>query len=657
MSENSHPRRALVAICECGPIISGLIDLDELEARVGELDEVGFVARHTTLCSQDGQTWLAGVLHDHPGLDPVIAGCTPREHEETFAKVCQAVGRNPYLMSRANIREQCAWVTPDRAQATAKALTLVDAAVARVAHQEPLASREIDCLTSALIVGAGLAGLTAALVLADAGRDVTLVERTPAIGGRVALLGELYPEMECAPCMLEPLMDRVLHHPNIELLTASTIVDVVGYLGNFTATVKRMPQHVDTESCYGCNTCSTACPVQVPDPNGAGAGTRSAIGVPYPGALPNASFLDEKACLRSSGESCDACATACPFGCIDLDAKEQVIERSIGAILIATGSVEASAEEGPRCHLPSNVFTTWEFERMINPDGPTGGEVQAPGEDAIRTIALVHCADPTGRGPVDGCSHTCCDALAKHAAHLAHVLPDAQIIEFVWERIGARVAAPVSAEGITTPVHEIRLRDDDSVEICAPTAGSHSARVRCVRRGKSYALDADLAIVAVPHAGSPDGIELAGSLGADVDDRGFVLSDHHRLRPHASRVEGVYVAGCAQGQKNTRDTATQAAAAAGAILSALVPGRRLSVEAATACVDEQLCGACRTCLLACPYKAISFDEERNVATINEILCRGCGTCAAACPSSAIQARHFTNDQIGAEIRALLHAGS
>ncbi len=659
MSESDTPKPGvLVALCECGPIISELVDLDVVGQAAAAIPGVETVIRHTTLCSTEGQAWLAEQMKQHPHLRLAIGACSPREHADTFADVCEVAGQNPYLISRANIREQCAWVTPDKAQATEKAIALVAAAAARAREQESLEALEVTCETGALVIGAGIAGMSAAVMLGNAGRQVTLIDREPSIGGRVALLGELYPGMECAPCMLEPLMDQVLHHNNIEVLTGTELYEVVGYLGNYAVTLRTRARHVDVEACYGCGTCTGACPVQVDDERNAGLSTRAAVGIPYAGALPNASVVDELHCLHFTGEgTCEACVAACPFGCIDLAQTDQTVERQFGAIVIATGSeVRVDTSE----HSPFNhprVLTAWALERMLNPDGPTEGELRLPDGSTPKSIALVHCADETGHAPGTTCSRTCCQAMAKYVEQIGHMHPDTRIYEFGWDRAlgGPRYAHRESSERPTSYA-EVHFGPNDTVAVVADT-GRDRVRIEYARGDVRKALPVDLAVVATPMGGARGIDELAGLLGVALDADGFVRSEHSRLRSHASRIEGVYMAGCAAGQKDTSASASQAAAAAGAVLSTLVPGTKLVRDPAVAVVNPELCGACRTCVAACPYSAITFDEEAGAAVVNELLCRGCGTCVAGCPSSAITARHFTDVQITTELQALLKARS
>jgi heterodisulfide reductase subunit A len=651
MTAKNGDKQALVFLCDCGPIIRDLMDLDALKTDVKAMPGVAKVERHVTLCSAEGKAFLAEKMRENPDLLPVVAACTPREHAEDFAEACVDAGRNPYEMSRANIREQVAWVTPDRDEATAKAADMIAAAVARVGEQEPLEAPELDAETGVLVVGSGVAGMTAALLLADSGRDVTLVERDPAVGGKVVLLSEIYPDMDCAPCLLEPLMDQVLHHPKIEVMTSSEVDEVVGYLGNFTATVRKHARHVDADGCYGCiETCSGVCPVDTPDQFAAGMASRKAVFIPYAGALPNAAVVDEKSCLHFTSGECVACVGACPFGVISLDTEDELVERTVGAVILATGS-QLQLEPGTAYDFP-NVMTTWEFERVINPDGPTGGEIRLSDGSTPARVVFVHCATEKAEAPALSCSQTCCLAIAKQAVETAHKLPTADVLELAFDRqLGGPHYARIASDGDTPAnLRTVRLEVGDSVSVESGTDGAVSVIARVGDRTRAG--DFDLVVMAPPHVGDPSAVALAGGMSVDTDSSGYVLVSNKRLKAFSSRVDGIFVAGSAQGEKDVTSATSQAAAAAGAVLSALVPGKKLVRDATYAVVDDDVCGGCQVCILACPYKAITFDAERKIAVVNQLLCHSCGTCASACPSSAIAARSFTDEQILAEIDAL-----
>ncbi len=251
-----------IYLCSCGTNISETVDIDELSRFSSSLDTVAYVKSHNLLCSEEGKQFIAeDIIRQKPDR-VVIVACTPKEHEKTFRNVLQKAGLNPYLFQMVNIREQVAWVTADKTVATEKAKAYVRAAVRRVALQEPFEKKEIDCNADVLVIGAGPAGIEAALVLARAGRKVTLVEKNSFVGGRVARYEDVFPKLECASCMLEPKMDDVLHNENIELLTGSEVQEVLGFLGNFVVKIHKKASFVDKEKCIGCAACFEQCPVK-----------------------------------------------------------------------------------------------------------------------------------------------------------------------------------------------------------------------------------------------------------------------------------------------------------------------------------------------------------------------------------------------------------
>jgi heterodisulfide reductase subunit A len=245
-----------VYICTCSTNISDNIDIEELVTFSSDLENVGYVKVHTLLCSDEGKDFLADDISKEKPDRIVIAACTPKEHEKTFRNILQNAGVNPYLFQMVNIREQVAWATAERSAATEKAKAYIRSAVKRVSLHEPLEKKEIDCNTDVLVLGAGPAGMEAALLLAKAGRRVYLVEKNSFIGGRVARYEDIFPKME-------PKMDEVLHDENIELLLWSELKEVLGFLGNFVVKILKKATFVDKSKCIGCGVCIEQCPVSV----------------------------------------------------------------------------------------------------------------------------------------------------------------------------------------------------------------------------------------------------------------------------------------------------------------------------------------------------------------------------------------------------------
>jgi len=640
----SERQRVALFVCRCGPNLGAHLDLDGvIEALRAEADLAG-VHVHDSICSPQGQEWMAAALKEGDATRAVVVGCSPREHGHTFMKVCRQAGFNPYLLAVANVREQCAWVTPDRAEATEKALKIARAALARARTLVPLEERSIECNCDVLVVGSGVAGLTAARLLAEAGRHVIVVEREAAAGGRVPLLSDLAPALECAPCLVDPLLDEVLHHPNIEVLTCSEVREVVGFSGNFTVTLETRARHVDAAGCYGCGTCHAVCPVEVPREADAGLSKRKAIFIPYAGAVPHVSCIEERDCLHFRDGSCQACVEACPFGNIRLDEKGSVQSRQVGAVILATGAEPPPAGSD----LGDAVYTAFALERLLTDSGPTEGKILLRDGSAPKAILLLEGADEQGAARADERTMS----LAKYAVLLGHKLPEAEITEVLW-------GAPSPAFPAPTPGgchRRLYLSAADEAKLAPEGRGT---RFTITRAGlgsgppETLSLTFDMAVIAPPSVAPASARALAESLRLQTSERGLVAEDQGRLKPWATRVAGVAVAGTARGPADGPKAAAEGAAAAGAVLSALVPGRRLDIDPAHAAVDPTRCGGCRRCLAACSFKAVRFHEEQRTSSVEPALCRGCGTCAAGCPTGAIEIRHGTVDQVRAEIAALL----
>ena len=258
----NNNERIGVYVCHCGTNISHTVDVAAVAAHAATLPDVVVAKEYKYMCSDPGQELIKNDIRDLELTRVVVASCSPLMHEVTFRKACEGAGLNKFLFQMANIREHCSWVHSDRQKATAKAKQLVAAAVKRVWHHKPMEERQVPVRPETLVVGAGIAGIEAALRIADSGKKVYMVERESSIGGHMAKFDKTFPTLDCAACILTPKMVTVGQHPNIELLTYSEVEDVSGYVGNFKVKVRRKARYIDEDKCTGCGLCVENCLVR-----------------------------------------------------------------------------------------------------------------------------------------------------------------------------------------------------------------------------------------------------------------------------------------------------------------------------------------------------------------------------------------------------------
>ncbi len=649
------PEKIGVYVCECGPNIKAAIDLQAVVAHAQGLRHVQRVLPVSLICSAEGKSTVINDISEHGLTRVVFAGCSPKEHEHTFRKLMENAGLNAFMMQVANIREQCAWIVPDKDQATQKAKQIVTAAVERVVYHEPLKTREIECRPDVLVIGAGVSGVSAARCLAQENRRVYLVERLPCIGGKVALYEGLFPDMACASCVIESELDAVLHSENIEMLTLGEVADVQGYYGNFVVRIRKKARFVDEAACIGCGACLDVCPVGVRNEYNENLDTRKAVYIPYPGSLPNLAVIDSEACLRWQGGTCNACRDACPFGAIDYGAADETIEIRVGAVVIATGLDTFDPWTAiPGITKPTdNIVTGTAFERMVNSTGPTGGNIVLQDGTPPGKIAIVHCVGSRSERFNAYCSGICCQYALKHAHQARQQLPRASI---------AALYADICLPGLEAQRFFNHVSREDNIRFI------HTARPGEVRisrnagqlvitcqdvKGRPKNIAADLVILETALENAKGSQELADIFDIARDRDGFFEKSDAITSPVATLRKGIYIVGCAQGPKDIPASVAQGQAAAGRVLQELIPGKKLALEPMIAKVDDEICSGCLTCKSLCNFKAISCEEIGMPVSVNRALCRGCGVCAAACPSGAMTAMHFTKHAINAEIKGLL----
>ncbi|HVP36746.1 MAG TPA: NAD(P)-binding protein [Terriglobales bacterium] len=291
LKNNTH--KIGVYVCDCGSNIAGMVDVPEVVKFASTLPNVAIAREHKYMCSDPGQDTIKKDIKELGLTRVVVSSCSPLMHEPTFRNAVQDAGLNQYLFQMANIREQCSWVTEDRIKATEKAKKLVAAAVERVILHEPLKLKEVAVNPNVLVVGGGIAGIEAALQIANSGKKVYLVEKSPSIGGHMAQLDKTFPTLDCSACILTPKMVQVGRHPNIELMSYSEVTDVSGFVGNFKVKVKKKSKFVEQEKCKACGDCEKECPVERDDEYEMKMKKRKAIYRYFPQAVPNTFLIDK----------------------------------------------------------------------------------------------------------------------------------------------------------------------------------------------------------------------------------------------------------------------------------------------------------------------------------------------------------------------------
>ncbi len=657
-----------VFVCHCGENIARTVQVQKVVDFAKKVPGAVFSADYPYLCSAPGQKLVIDAIEEH-GLDRVVvAACSPQLHEPTFRAAVAQAGLNPYLCEMANIREHCSWVHRDIDDASAKACQTVTAAVERVKRARPLDPVEVPVTKRALVIGGGVAGIRAALDIADAGHPVVLVERQPSLGGNMSRLSETFPTLDCSQCILTPLMVQVLRHPNIELMTYSEVEEVSGFVGNFKVKIRKKPRFVVAEDCTACGDCAEVCPAPGGNEFDLSLSSRKAIYIPFPQAVPSIFTLDADRCLNANLDSptgfrvlaCVKCDEVCKPQCIDFDQLPEIVEREVGAIITATGFDLMLGEQAEECGYGKyvDVMDGLEFERILSASGPTQGEVRRPSDGKTpKDVVFIQCVG--SRNPEHGvpyCSRVCCMYTAKHALLLRHKVPDSRAYIFYmdiraggkgYEEFVQRAMEEERVMYIRGRVSQV-IEEDGKLKVLGVDTLS----------GRPVEIDADMVVLAAAMEPADKG-EIAGTLRIAADTYGFFKEAHPKLRPVETLTAGIFLAGAAQAPKDIPDTVSQASAAASKGLG-LLSQDLLQRDPTTAHVDETVCAGCFECLAVCPYGAIERKElldaqgevYREVAAPNPAVCEGCGLCIVTCRGGYIDLEGYSDDQVFAQLGAM-----
>jgi len=644
-----------VYVCHCGLNIAGSVDCKAVADYARTLPGVVVSSDNLYTCSEPGQEIIKKEIKEHKLNRVVVASCTPRLHEPTFRTACKDAGLNPYLFEMANLREHCSWVhLHDREAATAKAKDLVGMAVARAALLEAQEEAEVPVIRKSLIIGAGVAGIQAALDLAQAGYKVYLIEKEPSIGGKMAQIDKTFPTMDCSICILAPKMAEAGRHPNITLLANSDVTDVKGYIGNFKVHVKKRARYV-TKDCTACGDCSKVCPVVVPNEFDIGLASRHAIYTPFAQAVPSMYIIDKKNCLGTI--ICRKCTEKCERKSIDFDMTDEELDLDVGTIIVATGvdAFDPSALVDYNYGKFPNVITSLEFERLINAGGPSGGKLLRPSDMTIpKEVAFIQCVGSRKRKDDKGhpyCSNICCMNTIKDSLLIKEHWPDTNITVYYMDiRAFGKGFEDLYHRSKEHGVKFIRGLPAEIDEV--GTNQNLIIRSEDTDSGKLIKKEFGMVVLSIGIEPRADNDVVQKLLTLSRTSDGFFLEAHPKLRPVDAPTPGIFLCGCAEGPKDIKDSVTQASAAA-ARANILMAQGKVRVEALTPVIIEENCKKCGACAKVCPYHAIDFDKDKKeFPKVITAACAGCGTCGAECAFNAIAMRHFSDESIIAQIDAI-----
>ncbi|MBN3034596.1 MAG: CoB--CoM heterodisulfide reductase iron-sulfur subunit A family protein [Bacteroidales bacterium] len=642
-----------VYVCQCGSNISDYIDVEKVRAEVAETD--GVVLARTTMfaCSDATQKEIVQDIQNNELDAIVIASCSPKLHLFTFREVANRAGLNPYRYVQVNIREQGSWAHSDNPEmATFKAIHQVKAGIARAKLSQTLTRLRITSVNTALVIGAGMAGMKAALELADMGTRVFLIERDHFVGGRTSQWSSLFTTFETGEEVVLRVYREVDSNPNITLLTGAELVSVKGTVGNFEATIKITPRYIKP----GCDMkqypeleaalkkAIDACPVEVPDEFNFNITKRKAIYNAFKSEFPQCPAIDHEHCTR-----CGECLKY--FDHIDLEQKEETLSVQVGAILVATGFDPYEPAEGEYgYHELANVITLPQFKRLIEIDEK---ELVYKGRP-IHTIAYIYCVGSRQtEGPNKHCSRYCCTSAIHAAIHANRKYHGIQNIHF---NRGIRTYGKQEtfySESLEAGDIFVQFLEEEPPVVFSEN-GKTIVRVNDIlTRQKEVEAEADLVVLVtgmVPRKNSNIGELLKIPTGRDH----FFNEVHPKLKPVETVIDGVFICGACQAPFNITES-VKSALSASSKANALISKGYIELDPLLAEVNQEVCVWCDSCAKACPFDAISkisFDGKQ-IASVDHSKCKGCGMCLPVCNVDAIGLTGYSDHEIESMIDQMI----
>ncbi len=645
--EESDMHRIGYYACQWGINIRGKVDCNKLVEFAKKLDGVIVSKQHSFLWTESGQNEIIEDIKEKKLNRIVASAWTPRTHEPIYRGSIAKTDLNPYYFQMVNVREHCSWCTENNEEALDKAKILVKSGIERAKQLEIVPIKTVPVEKATLVVGGGIAGMNAALDLANQGIKVYLVDSKTTIGGRMAQLDRTFPTDDCAIWICGPKMLDVNQNENIEILSFSEVKEVSGYVGNYNITVEMKPRYIN-EDCNGCGACAEVCPVYTSNYFDEYLGARKAIDIAFGQAVPFLYDVHRDSCVE-----CFSCIEACELDAIDFSQEPKEVKFKVGTIIIATGwdIYEPFGEYGYGEF--ENVITQAQLERILAPNGPLEGHVRRLSDNKKpKEIVFIQCV-----GSRDSerpyCSGVCCMLALKNGKLLKEEFPDANItICYIDIRTNEKGFEEYYQRAKDSDIKMIRGKVGEITE--DPESKDIKIRVYSSLTDEIIKIDADLVVLSTAALPSEGTQRIVKVLNLDADRNGFLTESHFGLMPQETKTKGIFIAGFAQGPKDIAYSVSQARAAASKVAELTAPGE-IDIELITAEVDNEFCISCRRCEKECPKMAIKIVDEEG-AVVDEINCDGCGICATCCPTQAIDIRYYRDYQLYAEIDGLLEGG-
>lgn len=638
-------QRIGVYICHCGGNISDYVDVEELSKMFHKEDGVVVSKDVMFACADSNQKAMVEDIQKHHLDAIVVASCSPKLHLHTFRGVAGRAGLNPNNYVQVNIREQCSWPHSDRPrEATVKAAGLIRAGINRVAYSEALDNIEIEVKKAAMVIGAGISGMKAAIDLARSGNEVYLVEKDYFVGGRVAQKEKLFTSGQSGKEIVKKLYDEIKTYKNITVFTGATVEKVTGSLGSFNIEIKVKPRYINGKiDKQTVNRAMDDCRVYVNDEFNLGLSTRKAIYKNYPGALPDVPVVDVEA-LRDYPDYLEKYKSV-----INPDEKEETIALLVGSVLVTTGFDHYEPKEGEFGYknIP-NVITLPQLNRLME----LSPEKLVYNGKEIKDVAFIYCVGSRQKkGENKYCSRHCCTSTIYTALQLKEKYGKIQNYHLYRDirTYGKQEVLYEQASKQGDLFFKYEEKEMPTVEMDGKTI---SLKVKDYLTGKrEMEITPDLVVLVTGMVARADAPHISELFKIPIGNDKFFNEIHPKLKPVETVIKGVYIGGTCQGPKNVSE-AVQSSLAGASKITALLKNGTVMGDPVVARVDADACTWCGKCAEVCDYTAIReiiTEAGKHIAGVNKGVCAGCGICAPVCPVNAIEMAKYTDNEIEAMI--------